>query len=93
MMKPIYFDPGNGLSLVILPESKESDAGHACSFQLYYGSPGNGERSLCDLNNYTGLISFDRASQEFHYTPGNRAISSEEILQVIACIKTKFSNS
>lgn len=89
-MEPIRFDLDNGLSLIILPENSQRDGSHSCTFQLYAGSPGNEDQSLSDLNNYSGLIAFDWANQEFYYTRGNRAIPSEEIFQVIECIKNKI---
>jgi hypothetical protein len=89
-MKPIYFDLDNGLSLIILPENKERDGTHTYTFQLYAGSLGSEDKRLNALNNYVGMISFDWANQEYYFTPGNQAISHSEILQLIACIKTKI---
>lgn len=89
-MKPIYFTLNNGSSLIVLPENKERDNSHSCTFQLYVGSPANKDKSLKDLNNYSGMISFNPASQAFYFTPGNRAISSDEVLKIIECIKTKI---
>jgi hypothetical protein len=90
MMNPIYFNFADGLSLTIFSENKDSDAGHTCTFQLYYSGVDNQEKRSGNPGNYSGLISFDRANQEFYYTPGNRAISGDQLLQVIACIKTKI---
>ena len=90
MMSPMFFNLHNGLSLIILPEKMENEGGQSCNFHLYYSNPGNEEKSLNDLHNYAGLISFDGASQEFYFTAGNMAVSSKEVLQVIASIKTKI---
>lgn len=89
-MKPIYFNLDNGLPLIILPENEVRDNSYTCTFQLYVGSPGERNKSLNNLSKYLGLISFNWASQEFYFTPGNRAIASDEILQIIECIKTKI---
>jgi hypothetical protein len=90
MMGPMFFNLDNGLSLIILPEKTENEGGKGCNFHLYYCSPDNEEKSLNDLRNYVGLISFDGASQEFYFTAGNLSITSNEILQVINSIKTKI---
>jgi hypothetical protein len=89
-MKPFFFNLDSGLSLIILPENKSSDTDSTYTFQLYNGDKRNMGNSLNDLNNYAGLISFDWASQEFYYTPGNLSISSAQILELIALIKTKI---
>lgn len=91
-MKPVYFKLANGLPIVILPERRGSDHNTACIFQVCYGTPEQQVRSLDDLNNYFGLVSFDPANQQFYYSSGNRMIMSDEILQVIDCIKNKILN-
>lgn len=88
-MKPIYFDLDDGLSLTILPENNEEDGTQTCTFQMYAGSSAR-DKGLNDLNNYSGMISLDQNSQEFYYTPGNLALSCEEILQLIEHIKSKI---
>ncbi len=89
-MEPICFNLDNGLSLIILPEYRHGDDGQTCTFQLYYSSRSNEAKSLNDLNNYSGMISFERTSQEFYYTPGNLALSRQEILRLIEHIKRKI---
>ena len=89
-MKPIFFNLDNGVSLIIIPENKENEDGPINTFQLYHGSRSNFDKSLANLNNYSGLISFDQASNEFYYTPGNLPFSATEIAQIIACLKTKI---
>lgn len=88
-MEPTHFHTDKGLPVIIMPEKAKQGTG-SCSFHLYYGDPGNLERCLSDLNNYVGLIYFDRSSRRFSYTPGNRAVTSEEILQAIDYIKSNI---
>jgi hypothetical protein len=89
-MEPIFFKPDNGVSLIIFPENKGNHGGLINTFQLYHGNSGNLMKCVNDLNNYSGLISFEQDSQEFYYTPGNLPLSTVEILQVMSCIKTKI---
>ncbi|WP_183577818.1 hypothetical protein HDF18_10600 [Mucilaginibacter sp. X5P1] len=89
-MKLFFFNLDNGLTVIILPENKENDGEHTCTFQLYYGNRGNIAQSLSDLNNYSGLISYELVSKEFYYTPGNMTFSIVEISQIIAYIKNKI---
>lgn len=83
-MRPFPFHLDDGTLLMVHPEAKGSDAGCSSTFQLYHG------RRLNDLNNYSGLISFDPASQEFYYTPGNLSLSNDELLKLISILKTNI---
>lgn len=89
-MKPIFFKLDNGLSLVMLPEHTGDETGHTCTFQLYYSTTGNELKGLSDLNNYSGMISFNRESREFDYTPGNPGLSYPQLLRLIEHIKTQI---
>ena len=91
-MKPLYFELDYGFPVTILPGEPDERNKDTQVFQLYFGSPTTQEKSLNDLNNYFGLVSFDSVSQQFYYSPGSRLISSDEILQVIDCIKSKILN-
>jgi hypothetical protein len=86
-MNPIFFKLVSGVSLIIVPENNE---GHINTFQLYHGSRSNFGKSLNNLNNYSGLISFDEDNQKFYYTPGNFLFTAIEILEIVAFIKTKI---
>lgn len=91
-MEPLYFELDFGLPVTILPKGQDGHDNGTRMFQLYYSGPDQEGKSLCDLNNYFGLVSFDPANQQFYYSPGSRTISSDDILQIIDCINIKILN-